>query len=86
MITARNAITAHAKDFLLNDELLLSILSAFARTLHWLTATLLEMLDAFSLCVLVERSVAPANSSPPYSHQTPEPRQTRPIHTAGIIS
>jgi len=31
MIPAMNEITAHAQDFLADDELLLSILSAFAK-------------------------------------------------------
>jgi hypothetical protein len=49
MIPASNAIDARAQDFVVNDELLLSILKIFAqctRPLH----SLLEMRDVFGLC------------------------------------
>jgi len=80
MIPASNAIDAHAQDFVVNDELLLSILKTYAqcnRPLH----SLLEMRDVFNLCVL-EQCVAPTNRSA-YS---PAPRPTPTRSPAGIIS
>jgi len=59
MIPARNA---HAHDFLVNDEFLLSILRAFAHCK-------LQLLDIFSLY---------ESSSPPYNQQFPAQHQTRP--------
>jgi hypothetical protein len=44
------------QNFALNKEFLLAILIAFA---HY---TPLKMLDIFSLCVLVQESVAPASN------------------------
>jgi hypothetical protein len=79
MIPARNTIDAHAQDFVGNDELLLSNVSALA---HY---TLLEMLDVFSLCV-VEQSVAPTSSSPVIRLivSSPPHRANHAYHSAGI--
>jgi hypothetical protein len=66
MISARNAIDAHAQTFDLN-ELLLHIMKTFAQSTCSLHAN--ELLR-FSLCALVEVSVARAYRSavlPPYS-------------------
>jgi hypothetical protein len=46
---------------------------------------LLEMLDVFIMCLVVELSVASTNSSPVYSQQYAAPQQTRLSH-AWIIS
>ena len=46
---------------------------------------LLEMLDVFIVCLVVELSVASTNSSPVYSQQHAAPQQTFPSH-AWIIS
>jgi hypothetical protein len=48
---ARKATDAHAQDFVTNDELLLSILNAFAQF------TLLDVRDVFSLWLTAEQSV-----------------------------
>lgn len=48
----------HTQNFALNEEFLLAILIALA---HY---TLLKMLHIFSLCVIVEESVAPASNIP----------------------
>jgi hypothetical protein len=52
---ARNAVEAHAQDFLAK-ELLLTIVKTFEQSTQY---TLLEMLDVLSLCVEVELAVAP---------------------------
>jgi hypothetical protein len=54
----RTETDVHMRTFALNKEFLLAILIAF--TLY----TLLKMLDIFSLCVLVEESVAFASNIP----------------------
>jgi hypothetical protein len=61
MIPASNAIDARAQDFVVNEELLLSILKTLAqctRPLH----SLLEMRGVFSLCGR-EQCVAPTDRS-----------------------
>jgi hypothetical protein len=72
MIPARIATYAHAQDFMANDEFLLPILkaqhNAFAHN------TLLEMLDVFSLCVAVQMSVDPAQSTPVVPSAASRPR------------
>jgi hypothetical protein len=72
MIPARKAIDAHVQDFVTSEELEISILNAFAE--HSQTARyFIETVHIFSLCVLIEESVASTNriasivSSPPHS-------------------
>ena len=52
---------AHAQDFVAIDELLLHLKTLSSSPVP---CTLLEMFDVFSLCTVVELSVAPTNSSP----------------------
>jgi hypothetical protein len=65
----RNTIHTHAQDFVVKDELLLPILKAFAQCRRSLHAT---RDDVFGLCVVIELSVAPTNSSSvvPSLHRT----------------
>jgi hypothetical protein len=70
------ATAAHEQDFVVNYELLLPILKAFAYY------TLLKMLQVFSLCVVVEQSVAPTNSSPAVSCTAPDTPTPRGDHLA----
>jgi hypothetical protein len=79
MITARKAVDARVPNFVLNDELLLTPLKAFA--VHPLTARIFKMLDVFSLCV--EQSAVATNSSPGVTRAA---RDTPPHLTAGIMS
>jgi hypothetical protein len=62
MFPARYAKDVHVQDFVLNDKFLLPILKAFTQCTHFLS--LPKILDIFSLCVLLEQSVASTNSSP----------------------
>jgi hypothetical protein len=59
-----------------NDEFLLPILKAIAYY------TLLEMLEIFTLCVKVEQSVAPTNSSPAVLRTAPDTPIPRGDHLA----
>jgi len=52
MIPDRNVMDEHAKDIVVNDELLLSNPKTFTSAIAQYTE--LEMLDVFSLCVFVE--------------------------------
>ena len=62
MIPATNAIAAHALEFVVNDELLLSILkTSVARHENY---KLLAISDVYSLCTVVQLFVASINSSP----------------------
>lgn len=78
VIPAKSAVCAHAQDFLggggANDGFLLSILQTLV---HY---TLLEILDVFRLCAVVEQSGAPTNSSlvvVPVVSSPAAPHQTR---------
>lgn len=62
MIHARNAIHAHAQDFVAANELLLPILKELAQ--YTRSLQVLEMLDIFSLSAVIDLSDAPTNSSP----------------------
>ena len=75
MIPARNAVDARVSNFVLNDELLLSLLKAFAQCTRWLHAT------RNAWCF---QSVVATNSSPGVTRTAPD---TPPPHlTTGIIS
>lgn len=70
VIRARNAVDARVPNFVLNDELLLSLLKASAQCTRWL--------HVFSLCV--EQSVVATSSSPGVTRAAPD----TPLHlTAG---
>jgi hypothetical protein len=58
MISARNAMYAHAQDFWVYDELLLPILSEFAQNTPSLHA--FGILDVFGLHAVAEQSIAPS--------------------------
>ena len=73
MIPAGNVIDTQAQRFVVNDEKLLLLLKTRSNKL-------LEMLDVFIMCLVVELSVASTNSSPVYSQQYAAPQQTRPSH------
>ena len=82
-IPVRNAMDAHAQDFLANDKLLLPILKAFVpRPLNTqCTRSLVQMLDVLGQCV----AVACVNSSPLYNQLSPAPHQTCPHLPAEIF-
>jgi hypothetical protein len=77
MVPARNAIDAHAQDFVMNDELLLPILQAFAQCTR--SYALLEMLDVLSLHAVLQISVSPTNNS---TANPPPPSQTHTVSFA----
>ena len=70
MIRARHAIDAHARNFVPNNDLL-PILKTFTQCIRSLT--LLDLLDVFSLWIVVEQPAAPTNSQ-----QSPAPRHPDP--------
>lgn len=85
VIPAKNAIDAHVHGFLVNGELLLPNLKAFATCTQY---TPLEMLDVFSLGI-AENSVAPANNSkavPRTAPDTPHKRSFRRLRSVGSIA
>jgi hypothetical protein len=61
MVPARNVIYACMQDFVVNDRLLVSILSGFTQ---WTHCMLHKMLDVFRLGVVVEQSPAPCQTPP----------------------
>jgi hypothetical protein len=67
MIPVKNAIDAHAQDFVTNDELLLPVLKA----LHSALARYSKC-SMFLVCVVVEDSVAFRNSSPAVTRTAPD--------------
>ena len=81
IIPTRNVIDAHAQEFVVNNELLLPILKAFAGALAG--HTLLEIFDIFQpfsirreVCrTFRHQSIwAPTARSPPTAPDTPKPR------------
>jgi hypothetical protein len=58
---AMSTINAHAQNFVTNDKLLIPVLTAFVQ--YGTQYTLHEVHDVFSLCLLVEQSVASTSSS-----------------------
>jgi len=78
MIPSGNVIDAHAQHFVVNDEkLLLMQKLSLSELAHY---KLLEMLDVFIVCLVVELSVASTNNSPVYSQQYAAPQRTCPSH------
>jgi hypothetical protein len=61
LIPAMNKTNAHDRNFVTNDELLIPVLKAFVQ--YGTHYTLNEVYDVFSLCILVEESVASTSSS-----------------------
>ena len=84
MIPARNTIDTHAQDFVVNEELLLTIWkhshNAFAYP------TILKVLDVFSLSAVIRHPDAPTNSSPIVQTRVSSPRTAPDTPVAGIIS
>jgi hypothetical protein len=60
MICTRNSIVAHAQDFVVHGELLLSFLNALAQCTRSLHAT---PIGVFSQCVFVQQFVTPYNNN-----------------------
>jgi len=86
MIPVRNAVDAHAQDFIVKNKLLISIVKhSYNALAHY---KLLRKDDVFSLCAVVEQPVAPTNSSPLVPPIASSPRTTPTTHSpphVGIV-
>jgi len=79
-----NTTNGHAQNCVTNDELLIPVLKAFVQ--YGTHYTLHEEHDVFSLCILVEQSVASTSSSTVVPLKAVAPSHVRRVSPGNIIS